>query len=133
MRDAAKLATGLAARHVSAARLLPWLLLASALYGEWVWTRSACEMFRYVPTAAWQIASGGAFGLWCIANFLGVFLAIGDPHFRGSAWWRNMWRKGKDVQFWEPVLWVTLAPIVAAGTLVELLLRVGSVRIRRGR
>lgn len=134
MRGTAKLATGVAARCPAAiVRRLSWLLLAAALYGEWVWARSACETFGPAAETTWQVVNGLILVLWCVANFLGAVLAICESDFRGSVRWRNMWRPGKDVLLWEPVLWAAFAPVVAAGALAEMLCRAGSFRIRRGR
>ncbi len=119
MRETAKMATGVAARcPAGIARCLPWLLLLAALYGEWVWAASACEMFRHAPggSPAWQVAHGVVFALWCAANFFGAILGcifVVGREFHGRplpAWWGSMWRAGRDMKLREPALMEVTAP-----------------------
>lgn len=143
MRDVAKLATGIAARCPSGiVGCLPWLLLLAALYGEWAWAESACEVFSRdcdKAVVVWQAVNGIAFALWCVANVFVTVAGCVSVHcreFRNNplpAWWGCMWRPERDVRLREIILWATFAPSVTVTTLVEVLSRAGSLKIRRGR
>lgn len=144
MKEVAKLVTGVVASSTGVIRFLPWLLLLAVLYGEWAWADSACEVLgrdRHSQgvVSVWQVMHGTLFLFWCIANLFGTVVGcifVHDLEFRDSplpAWWGWMWRPRRDVRVCEIVLWLVLAPAVMVATLVEVLSRVGSFRIRRGR